>query len=148
MYILLMLYILGDKNNCWDYCYGREEAISDALIDVVQNQNFDGVDIDYEYCYDVSGTQSGRCSQRDFTLYSDTKAQTFLSTLTSLLRQKLDSLGSGYELTHAPMDSDLVPSSKYYQILKEQNANLDYLMPQFVSMKYYLPQFVDQLLVM
>ncbi|KAL7466210.1 hypothetical protein ACHAXS_006500 [Conticribra weissflogii] len=123
----------GDQNNCWDYCYGREEAISDALIDVVQNQNFDGVDIDYEYCYDVSGTQSGRCSQRDFTLYSDTKAQTFLSTLTSLLRQKLDSLGSGYELTHAPMDSDLVPSSKYYQILKEQNANLDYLMPQFYN---------------
>ena len=53
--------------------------------------------------------------------------------MTSLLRQKLDALGSGYELTHAPMDTDLVSSSEYYKILQEQNANLNFLMPQFYN---------------
>ena len=53
--------------------------------------------------------------------------------LTSKLRQKLDALGSGYELTHAPMDADLVPSSVYYQILKDQHMNLNFLMPQFYN---------------
>jgi len=43
----------------------------------------------------------------------------------------MDALGDNYELTHAPMDTDLAPTSKYYQILRDQNENLDYLMPQF-----------------
>lgn len=50
--------------------------------------------------------------------------------MTSELRSRLDALGPGYELTHAPMDSDLSPTSTYYQILQEQNANLNFLMPQ------------------
>lgn len=45
----------------------------------------------------------------------------------------MDALGNGYELTHAPMDVDLVPTSSYYQILKEQHANLNFLMPQFYN---------------
>jgi len=87
----------GDNNHCWDYCFGREEQLSTALVTIVENQNFDGVDIDYEYCYDVNGLQSGRCTQRT-SLYSDTKAQTFLDTLTSKLRTKLDALqvSNGY----------------------------------------------------
>ena len=31
------------------------------------------------------------------------------------------------------MDSDLLPSSPYYQILKDQRANLNFLMPQFYN---------------
>ena len=98
----------------------------------MKNQRFDGIDIDYGYCYDVGGSQQGRCLQRTNN-YSDVKAQKFLADMTSLLRRKLDGLGSGYEVTHAPLDSDLLPSSKYYQILKDQHTNLDFLMPQFYN---------------
>ena len=76
--------------------------------------------------------QRDKCKQRT-TLYTDAKAQNFLSSMTSLLRKKLDALGSGYLLTHAPMDTDLAPNSKYYNILKNQNANLNFLMPQFYN---------------
>ena len=38
-----------------------------------------------------------------------------------------------YEVTHAPMDSDLVPDSQYFRILKERRADLDFLMPQFYN---------------
>jgi hypothetical protein len=88
----------------------------------------------------VNGLQSGRCAQKS-TLYSDAKAQTFLDSLTSKLRTKLDALQltngynrGRYELTHAPMDSDIASSnSKYYQILKKRSADLDFLMPQFYN---------------
>lgn len=100
----------------------------------------DGIDIDYEYCYDINGAQAGRCQQRT-SLYTDAKAQTFLDSLTSKLRVKLDALQvtngynrGRYEVTHAPMDSDLTPStSKYFQILKARRADLDFLMPQFYN---------------
>jgi hypothetical protein len=100
----------------------------------------DGVDIDYEYCYDIAGKQAGSCQQRS-SLYSDAKAQTFLDTMTYKLRMKLDTLQATngynrgrYEVTHAPMDSDLSPStSLYFQILKARRADLDFLMPQFYN---------------
>ncbi len=39
-----------------------------------------------------------------------------------------------YELTHAPMDTDVSsPDSKYYQILKNRANDLDFLMPQFYN---------------
>jgi GH18 family chitinase len=115
----------GDPNNCWDYCFGKEEQLATNLVTIINNQKFDGIDIDYEYCYDIAGTQSGRCPQRS-SLYTDVKAQTFLNDLTSKLRVKLDALQltngynrGHYEVTHAPMDSDLTPStSKFFQILK------------------------------
>jgi hypothetical protein len=61
--------------------------------------------------------------------------------LTSKLRVKLDALQvtngynrGRYEVTHAPMDSDLTPStSKYFQILKARRADLDFLLPQFYN---------------
>jgi chitinase len=107
----------------------------------VNNQKFDGVDIDYEYCYDIAGKQAGRCTGRDTTRYSDAKARVFLDTLTSKLRTKLDALQAtnGYNrgryiVSHAPMDSDLTPNtSAYFHILKARNADLDFLMPQFYN---------------
>ena len=134
----------GDQNNCWDYCFGREEELSTSLVNIVYNQQLDGIDIDYEYCYDTAGLQSKsgkECPQSDSSLYTDAKAQTFLHTLTSKLRTKLDALqvSNGYNrgryiLTHAPMDGDLTPStSAYFQILKSQRADLDFLMPQFYN---------------
>ena len=133
----------GDNNNCWDYCFGREDRLSNDLVNIVKDQNLDGIDIDYEYCYDVAGKQSGKCAQRS-SLYSDEKAQLFLNSMTSLLRTKLDALQASngysrgrYEITHAPMDADLVPSngydSKYFNILRDRRADLDFLMPQFFN---------------
>jgi len=129
----------GDYNNCWDYCFGREEAVADQLVEIVDAQNFDGIDIDYEYCYDVGDKQAGRCSQRT-ALYSDIKAQTFLDEITHKLRIKMDALqdrngyGRGrYEITHAPMDTDLLPSTEYFRILRDRRADLDFLMPQFYN---------------
>ena len=127
------------NSNCWDYCFGREDQLSTALVNIVKDQNLDGIDIDYEYCYDVAGRQAGSCAQRS-SLYSDAKAQRFLNSLTSSLRTKLDILQAGngynrgrYELTHAPMDSDLARDSKYFGILRERRADLDFLMPQFYN---------------
>ncbi|KAL3779785.1 hypothetical protein ACHAW5_005612 [Stephanodiscus triporus] len=130
----------GDQNNCWDYCFGKEEQLATNLVSIINNQKFDGIDIDYEYCYDINGSQAGRCPQRSAS-YTDLKAQTFLDSLTSKLRVKLDALQvtngynrGRYELTHAPMDSDLTPStSKYFQILKARRADLDFLLPQFYN---------------
>lgn len=71
------------------------------------------------------------------SLYSDAKAQNFLSVLTSSLRQKLDEASAvtskTYELSHVPMDSDMVASSKYYKLLKAQHWNLDFLQVQFYN---------------
>ena len=130
----------GDQNNCWDYCFGKEEQLATSLVTIINNQKFDGIDIDYEYCYDIADKQSGRCTQRSAE-YSDVKAQTFLNDLTSKLRTKLDALQlingdnrGRYEVTHAPMESDLSPStSKYFQILKARHQDLDFLMPQFYN---------------
>jgi hypothetical protein len=134
--IMTTVLYAGDPNNCWDYCFGKEEQIATSLVNIVQNQKLDGVDIDYEYCYDIAGTQAGRCSQRT-GLYTDDKAQTFLDSLTSKLRMKLDALAQSnpynrgrYIVTHAPMDIDLIPlppssTSKYYQILKARQADLE-----------------------
>jgi len=123
---------VGDNNNCWDYCLDKAESLSTQLVSVVQNQRLDGIDIDYEYCYDIAGGQHGGCSQVDSAYYTDAKAQNFLRDITSKLRTKLDALGTGYELTHAPMDAD-IDGSKYYDILKERSADLDFLMPQFYN---------------
>mmetsp|Transcript_29063 Transcript_29063/g.41541 ORF Transcript_29063/g.41541 Transcript_29063/m.41541 type:complete len:643 (+) Transcript_29063:104-2032(+) len=126
----------GDVNNCWDYCFGKEEQVASQLVQIVKDNNFDGVDIDYEYCYDVAGGRHGGCGQVT-PAYSDSAAQNFLSGLTSQLRQKLDEASATtsktYELSHVPMDSDLVPSSPYYQLLKAQHWNLDMVMPQFYN---------------
>jgi len=130
----------GDQNNCWDYCFGKENDIANRLVSIIDDQHLDGIDLDYEYCYDIAGKQAGRCSQRS-SLYSDAKAQRFLDYMTFMLRTKLDALQANngynrgrYEIAHAPMDSDLTPnSSAYFQILKVRRADLDFLLPQLYN---------------
>lgn len=124
----------GDINNCWDYCYGREEEVSSQLVSIVSTMNLDGIDVDYEYCYDTSppGGQHTGCNQVTAS-YSDGKAITFLTDLTTKLRSKLDALGTGYELTHAPMDVDVVQGTGYYNVLKAQSSLLDFLIVQFYN---------------
>lgn len=130
----------GDQNNCWDYCFGKEDQLTTQLVTIIEDQNLDGIDIDYEYCYDIAGSQAGKCGQRT-SFYSDSAAQNFLHTMTNLMRIKLDLLQSQngysrgrYEVTHAPMDSDLTPSTNtYFQILHNRRADLDFLMPQFYN---------------
>ena len=39
----------GDNNDCWDYCFGKEQSVVTQLDTIVRDQNFDGVDVDYEY---------------------------------------------------------------------------------------------------
>jgi chitinase len=63
-----------------------------------------------------------------------------LNDLTAELRIKLDDLqdqngydGHRYELTHAPMDVDLLPGTQYFHILHERRDDLDFLMPQFYN---------------
>ena len=55
--------------------------------------------------------------------------------MTIQLRKKMNALvpAKHYELSHAPMDSDLVPGSPYYEILKTHNEKLDFVMPQFYN---------------
>ena len=31
----------GDVNNCWDYCFGKEEQVADRLVQIVKNHNFE-----------------------------------------------------------------------------------------------------------
>ena len=71
----------GDTNNCWDHCFGRENAVSNQLVSIVSSEGYDGVDLDYEYCYDTatSGRHGRDCNGS--VLYSDANAQHF-STLT------------------------------------------------------------------
>merc|ERR1712151_1298056 len=102
----------GDVNDCWDYCYGKEESVISQLDTIVRYQNFDGIDIDYEY------------------FYSSAEAQHFLKTVTTGLRTVLP---SGSIVTHAPMDPDLVQHTAYYNILKEVSSSLDFIMPQYYN---------------
>jgi hypothetical protein len=102
----------GDVNDCWDYCYGKEAHVINQLTTIVNAQNFDGIDIDYEYFYESQ------------------EAQNFLRTITTGLRS---SLPAGSIVTHAPMDPDLLPEKAYYQILKEVSSSLDFIMPQYYN---------------
>ncbi len=94
------------------------------------------MDIDYEYCYNTAGGAHSGCGQVT-AAYSDQAAQTFLSGLTSSLRQQMDEAtvetSKHYELSHVPMDSDMVPSSPYYQILKAQHWNVNFVAVQFYN---------------
>ena len=42
----------GDNNDCWDYCFGREEQVVNQLTSIVNDMGLDGVDIDYEYFHE------------------------------------------------------------------------------------------------
>ena len=102
----------GDVNDCWEYCFGKEESVIDQLDTIVRAQNFDGIDIDYEY------------------FYNTVEAQNFLRTVTTGLRSRLP---LGNIVTHAPMDPDLIKNTAYYNILKEVSSSLDFIMPQYYN---------------
>eukprot|EP00566_Odontella_aurita_P013457 CAMPEP_0113588442 /NCGR_PEP_ID=MMETSP0015_2-20120614/35514_1 /TAXON_ID=2838 /ORGANISM="Odontella" /LENGTH=451 /DNA_ID=CAMNT_0000494309 /DNA_START=286 /DNA_END=1641 /DNA_ORIENTATION=- /assembly_acc=CAM_ASM_000160 len=98
--------------DCWEHCFGREDSVVDQLANIVADQGFDGVDIDYEYHFTPA-------------------ARKFLGGITSGLRR---SLPSEALLTHAPMDFDLWDDSlPYYQILKNNAGSLSYLMVQYYN---------------
>jgi len=102
----------GDVNDCWEYCYGKETHVVNQLVNIVNNMGLDGVDIDFEY--DVTPA-----------------AVTFLNAITSGLK---NSLPAGSEVTHAPMDSDIVPGKPYYEeVLKVTGTQIDFLMPQYYN---------------
>ena len=112
----------GDANDCWEYCFGKEDHVVDQLVDIVSDMDLDGVDLDYEYFYEDDQNYLG--------FSKGLEAQQFLSLVTTGLRQKLptDSI-----LAHAPMDLDLVPGSAYYDILKNHAHEIDFLMPQYYN---------------
>jgi len=87
----------------------------------VNDMGLDGVDIDYEYFYEDNQNDSG------FAL--GTEAQLFLRDVTVGLREALPDS----EITHAPMDSDIVQGTAYYDILNDISYTLDFLMPQYYN---------------
>ena len=102
----------GDPNDCWEYCYGRESAVTDNLVQIVNEMNLDGVDLDFEYHVTPAAT-------------------IFLNQVTTGLKNKL---APGSEVTHAPMDSDIMPGKPYYDdVLKVTGHQLDFLMPQYYN---------------
>ena len=38
----------NNNDNCWEYCFGKEDFVADQLIDILSNQNFDGININYQ----------------------------------------------------------------------------------------------------
>ena len=111
----------GDVNDCWDYCFGKEAHVVSQLKSIVAAQNFDGVDIDYEYFYENGGA-------RGFTRGAE--AQTFLREVTVGLKQQLP---AGSLVTHAPMEPDVMPGRGYYNVMKETAASVDFVMPQYYN---------------
>ncbi len=102
----------GDQNDCWEYCYGRETQVTNRLVQIVNNMNLDGVDIDFEY-------------------HVTPAAVTFLNQITTGLK---NSLPVGSEVTHAPMDADVIPGRPYYDdVLMVTGHQLDFLMPQYYN---------------
>uniref|UniRef100_A0A7S0AXI7 GH18 domain-containing protein n=1 Tax=Pyrodinium bahamense TaxID=73915 RepID=A0A7S0AXI7_9DINO len=101
----------GDRNDCWEYCCGRADSVVSQLVSIVRSQGFDGVDIDYEY------------------FHSDQSDQ-FLKALTTGLR---GALPAGKILSHAPMDGDVIPGKRYFNVLKEVASSVDYLLPQYYN---------------
>jgi len=102
----------GDNNDCWEYCYGRESQVTSQLVQIVRDMSLDGVDLDFEY-------------------HVTSQAVTFLNQVTTGLKNNLP---SGSEITHAPMDSDIIPNKPYYEeVLKVTGHHLDYLMPQYYN---------------
>ena len=112
----------SDNNDCWEYCFGREDQVTEQLVAIVNEMGLDGVDLDYEYFYEDNQNGSG--------FSKGAEAQKFLKDVTVGLRNKLP---AGSELTHAPMDSDIVPGRAYYDVLVEVGSNLDFLMPQYYN---------------
>ena len=115
---------LANGNGCWEHCFGKEDNVVERLTQLVNDMGLDGVDIDYEYFYQDNQNDSG--------FAKGIEAQTFLREVTVGLRA---SLPTGSEITHAPMETDLVARTAYYDLLAEAavSESLDFLMPQYYN---------------
>eukprot|EP00656_Telonema_subtile_P038515 TRINITY_DN434_c0_g1_i1.p1 TRINITY_DN434_c0_g1~~TRINITY_DN434_c0_g1_i1.p1 ORF type:complete len:890 (-),score=196.15 TRINITY_DN434_c0_g1_i1:81-2750(-) len=113
----------GDVNECWDYCLDKPASVVSQLTSIVNNQNLDGVDIDYEYFYEDSPANRPAWNK-------GAQAVSFLRQVTTGLRSALP---AGSIVTHAPMDSDLQQGKAYYNVLKEVAGSMDFLMPQYYN---------------
>jgi len=100
----------GDVNDCWDYCFGKVGSIVSQLTTIVREQDFDGIDIDYEYFHTAT-------------------SEVFLKDLTTQLKI---SLGDKI-VSHAPMDGDISVGKSYFNVLKEVSSSVDYLLPQYYN---------------
>ena len=107
----------GQMTKCWDHCVDQVDSLVAQLTDVVEQNDLDGVDIDYEYCL------------------SDDSYIDFVTNLTSSLRAGLDAAFPGDHklVTHAPMDSELEVGDAYFDIVAEVADDLDFLMPQYYN---------------
>ena len=109
-------------NDCWEYCFGRETQVVDQLVNIVNANNFDGVDIDYEYYYENN--------QHGSSFSKGAESIKFLTDVTVGLRNRLP---SNALITHAPMDADLVEGTPYFNMIKSISHTLDFLMPQYYN---------------
>jgi len=100
----------GDVNDCWEYCFDRVDSVVSQLTNIVADQGFDGVDIDYEYHHTATST-------------------TFLTDLTIKLKQAL----GNKIVSHAPMDSQIDQGDIYYNVLQNVAQYVDYLLPQYYN---------------
>jgi len=112
----------SDVNDCWEYCFGHEQQVVNRLVEITEDLGLDGVDIDYEYFYEDNQNFSG--------FSKGAEAQKFLVELTEGLR---NSLPTGSILTHAPMDSDVVEGTAYFNLLQDVSSHIDFLMPQYYN---------------
>jgi chitinase len=98
------------KDDCWEYCFGKVDYVVDQLETIVNSNDFDGVDIDYEY-------------------HHTEKSSTFLEDLTTKLKARL----GNKIVSHAPMEPDIAKDAPYYKVLKKVAASVDYVLPQYYN---------------
>jgi len=103
----------SSPDDCWEYCYNVGAAdVASQVAAIVEDQGFDGVDIDFEYHV-----------TRD-------KAVPFLSQLTT----DLQGLMPAYKtVSHAPMDHTVDRGDAYYDLLKSIAPSVDYVLPQYYN---------------
>jgi len=103
----------GDPNDCWEDCFRvGATAVASQLATIVEDQGFDGVDIDYEY------------------FVTPDVAAPFLSKLTTDLQELMP---AHKVVSHAPMDRDIDRGDVYYELLKSISSSVDYVLPQYYN---------------
>lgn len=103
----------SSQDDCWEYCYNRGAAdVARQVAAIVEDQGFDGVDIDFEYFV-----------TRD-------KAVPFLAQLTTDLQALMPAEKT---VSHAPMDGDVDRGDPYYDALKQVASSVDYVLPQYYN---------------
>ncbi|HWB78677.1 MAG TPA: glycoside hydrolase family 18 protein [Nannocystaceae bacterium] len=121
----------GQMTKCWDHCVDQVDSVVAQLTDVVEQNDLDGIDIDYEYCL------------------SDPSYIDFVTSLTSSLRASLDAAFPGDHklVTHAPMDSELEVGDEYFAIVESVASDLDFLMPQYHNggRSPFVPEQLEQI---